>query len=70
MNISWQVMLRPCSDIACQISVAVQLDLFGVGAEIRRYLEARERLPIIEISQSQLNSSTISNLQSVEDSRS
>lgn len=27
MNISWQVMLRTCGEIACQISVAVQLAL-------------------------------------------
>jgi len=56
MNISWQVMPRPCGEIACQISVAVQLALSGVGAGFLRYLEAREDMPSLEILKNQLTS--------------
>lgn len=47
MNISWQVMLRTCGEIACQISVAVQLALPEWVPRLR-YLEKRERMPSIE----------------------
>jgi CxxC motif-containing protein (DUF1111 family) len=49
MNFSWQVTLRTYGEIACQISVAVQLALPGVGVGFLRCVEAREDMPPLEI---------------------